>query len=80
MTSTSYSDYGDGSNDIAGTNYDWGVYNKISNGGNQAGMWRTLTSSEWNHLISGRAQANRLMGQGKVNNVNGIYSGTHINW
>ena len=72
MTSTDYSDYGDGSNDIAGTNYDWGVYNKISNGGNQAGMWRTLTSSEWNHLISGRAQANRLMGQGKVNNVNGL--------
>lgn len=72
MTSTGYSDYGDGTNDIAGTNYDWGVYNKISNGGNQAGMWRTLTSSEWNHLISGRAQANRLMGQGKVNNVNGL--------
>ena len=72
MTSTGYSDYGDGTNDIAGTNYDWGVYNKISNGGNQAGMWRTLTSIEWNHLISGRAQANRLMGQGKVNNVNGL--------
>ncbi|MBR3981426.1 MAG: hypothetical protein IKJ98_09725 [Bacteroidales bacterium] len=72
MTSTGYSDYGDGTNDIAGTNYDWGVYNKIYNGGNQAGMWRTLTSSEWNHLISGRAQANRLMGQGKVNNVNGL--------
>ncbi|MBO7055721.1 MAG: hypothetical protein J6W37_10165, partial [Bacteroidales bacterium] len=72
MTSTGYSDYGDGTNDIAGTNYDWGVYNKISNGGNQAGMWRTLTSSEWNHLISGRAQANRLTGQGKVNNVNGL--------
>ena len=72
MTSTDYSDYGDGTNDIAGTNYDWGVYNKISNGGNQAGMWRTLTSSEWNYLISGRAQANRLMGQGRVNNVNGL--------
>lgn len=72
MTSTSYSDYGDGSNDIAGTNYDWGVYNKVSNGGNQAGMWRTLTSSEWNYLISGRAQANRLMGHGRVNNVNGL--------
>ena len=66
MTSTDYSDYGDGTNDIAGTNYDWGVYNKIYNGGNQAGMWRTLTSSEWNHLISGRAQANRLMGHGNA--------------
>ena len=39
---------------------------------NQAGMWRTLTKSEWNYLISGRAQANRLMGQGRVNNVNGL--------
>ena len=72
MTSTDYSDYGDGSNDIAGTNYDWGVYNKISNGGNQTGQWRTLTYSEWNYLISGRAQASRLMGQGRVNNVNGF--------
>ena len=72
MTSTDYSDYGDGYNDIAGTNYDWGVYNKISNGGNQAGQWRTLTQSEWNYLISGRSQASRLMGQGRVNNVNGL--------
>ena len=72
MTSTNYSDYGDGYNDIAGTSYDWGVYNKISNGGNSAGMWRTLTSSEWYYLISGRAQAGRLMGQGRVNNVNGL--------
>jgi len=33
MTSSDYSDYGNGENNIAGTNYDWGVYNKISNGG-----------------------------------------------
>ncbi len=31
-------------------NYDWGVYNAISNGGNQAGLWRTLTAEEWNYL------------------------------
>ena len=72
MTSTDYSDYGDGSNDIAGTNYDWGVYNKISNGGNQAGQWRTLTNSEWDYVIFGRAQAGHLMGQGRVNNVIGL--------
>ena len=53
-------------------NADWGVYNKISNGGKQAGLWRTLTYGEWNYLISGRAQASRLMGQGRVNNVNGL--------
>ena len=28
-------------------NYDWGVYNAISNGGGQAGQWRTLTREEW---------------------------------
>lgn len=32
-------------------NYDWGVYNKISNGGNQKGLWRTLTIEEWNYLL-----------------------------
>ena len=72
MTSTDYFDYGDGYNDIAGTNYDWGVYNAISNGGNQAGQWRTLTYDEWSYLIYDRAQASRLMGQGRVNNVNGL--------
>ena len=30
---------------------DWGV-NPISNGGNEAGMWRTLTQTEWDYLIS----------------------------
>lgn len=72
MTSKKDTDYGDGENDIAGTNYDWGVYNKISNGGNQTGLWRTLTYDEWSYLISGRAQANRLMRQGRVNNMNGL--------
>ena len=39
---------------IEGTNYDWGVYNEISNGGTSA--WRTMKNSEWSHLlISGRA-------------------------
>lgn len=34
------------------SNYDWGVYNPITNGGNQAGLWRTLTQYEWNYLLS----------------------------
>ena len=72
MTSTDYSDYGDGSNDIAGTNYDWGVYNKISNGGNQAGLWRTLTKDEWNYVISNRTDARYLCGTATVNGVNGL--------
>lgn len=32
-------------------NYDWGIYNPISNGGNQAGLWRTLTQDEWTYLL-----------------------------
>ena len=72
MTSTSYSDYGDGSNDIAGTNYDWGVYNAISNGGNQVGQWRTLTPSEWNYVISNRTDARYLRGTATINGVNGL--------
>ena len=76
-TSTSHSDYypgGDYANNLTGSyaNADWGVYNAISNGGNQAGQWRTLTYSEWKYLISERTQASRLMGQGRVNGVNGL--------
>ena len=32
-------------------NFDWGVYNPISNGGNTPGLWRTLTSEEWKYLL-----------------------------
>ena len=30
---------------------DWGWHNAISNGGNQAHMWRTMTATEWQYLI-----------------------------
>ncbi len=30
---------------------DWGVYNAISNGGNEPGLWRTLTVGEWRYLL-----------------------------
>lgn len=59
MTSTNGNDYGNGSNNISGTNYDWGVYNKQSNqdkiegGGNYA--WRTLTTAEWAYLFNTRS-------------------------
>ncbi len=41
------------SNDLTGTyaNADWGVYNAISNGGNEPNKWRTLTTSEWQYLF-----------------------------
>ena len=72
MTCTTETDYDNGENDIAGTNYDWGVYNKISNGGNQAGQWRTLTNDEWSYLIDTRTDASSKKGVATVNNVNGL--------
>ena len=72
MTSYSRSDYGDGSNDIAGTSYDWGVTNAISNGGKQAGLWRTITSNELDYLIYKRTNASSKIGVAIVNNVNGL--------
>ena len=58
--------------DIAGTNYDWGIYNKISNGGNQTGQWRTFTKDEWYYVINTRANASDKKGVANVNGVNGL--------
>ena len=76
-TSTNYEDYypgGSSSNNLTGSyaNADWGVYNKISNGGNAAGMWRTLTTNEWSYVISERTDARYLRGTATVNGVNGL--------
>ena len=70
--STSTYDFGDGGNDITGTNYDWGVYNAIFNGENQAGLWRTLTIDEWIYLIQTRTDASNKYGFAKVNNICGL--------
>ena len=75
--STSSSDYypgGDYNNNLTGNyaNADWGVCNKISNGGNQAGMWRTLTLEEWDYLINSRANASSKYGVATINGVNGL--------
>ena len=50
---------------------DWGV-NPISNGGNEANQWRTLTKDEWIYLGETRPNAENLSGIGKVNGVNGF--------
>ena len=64
MTSTTGSDYGNGENDIAGTNYDWGVYNAIynpkTNTTDAPGTWRTLTKDEWEYLLDTRATASSI--------------------
>lgn len=54
-------------------NYDWGVYNPISNGGNQAGLWRTLTHEEIVYLFKIRSTNSGIRcAKAKVNNVNGV--------
>lgn len=45
---------------------DWGIYNAISNGGNQAGLWRTLTCDEWEYLFHRRPNAKSKCGLAKV--------------
>lgn len=59
--------------DLTGTsaNYDWGVFNAISNGGNQKGLWRTLTYDEWNYILTGRNLAQYLRSQATVCGVHG---------
>ena len=49
---------------------DWGN-NPITNGGNKANMWRTLTKDEWVYLFYGRTDAAKLFGMGTVNGVKG---------
>lgn len=66
--------------DLSGAyaNADWGVYNAISNGGNQTGLWRTLSMSEWTYLLATRnasivnGVANARFAKGKVAGVYGL--------
>lgn len=50
---------------------DWGV-NVITNGGNKANLWRTLTADEWGYLFFKRTNAATLLALGSVNGVNGV--------
>jgi len=72
-SSKNYTDYPHEMN-INNTHYDWGVHNAMYNGGNLANMWRTLTKSEWDYLLSssGRANATSKRSLAKVNNVSGL--------
>ncbi len=57
----------DTQNDMTGAyaQADWGVYNRISNGGNTEGIWRTPTQNELDYMI--RAHVNRGDGGRMVN-------------
>ena len=50
---------------------DWGV-NAISNGGNFANTWRTMTYGEFDYIISGRQNASSKRGIGNVDGHNGL--------
>ena len=72
MTSEIETDYGDNQNNIAYTEYDWGQHNPISNGGNQAGLWRTLSSAEMGYVVYQRNNADNLYAMGLVNGWHGL--------
>ncbi len=51
-----------GLNNIAGTNYDWGSYNAISNGGNLPRLWRVLSGKEGEWLYVMKMRINSTLG------------------
>ena len=51
---------------------DWAWHNAISNGGNAAHHWRTLTSTEWDYLLNSRTNASSKRGTGNINGVGGL--------
>jgi hypothetical protein len=64
-----------GGNSLTGTyaNSDWGVYNPISNGGDQPNQWRTLSKDEWVYLFNTRTSASNIrFAKANVNDVNGV--------
>ena len=72
-TNTNIKDYFT-KNDLTGdyANADWGVYNAVVNGGNQTGLWRTLTGEEWGYLISIRTDASSKKALASIDGINGL--------
>ena len=57
---------------LTNTFYDFGVYNAIENGGNEAGIWRMILLSEWNYIINQRQNANSLRAHAVIGGVHGV--------
>ena len=76
ILNSSGSSYGPtGANNLTGAyaNSDWGVYNPISNGGNQPNQWRTPTKEEWGYVFDTRTTASGIRyAKANVNAVNGV--------
>ncbi len=73
MTGSSYGPAG--ANNLTGTNAnsDWGVYNSISNGGDQPSQWRTLSKDELVYVFDTRTTESGIrFAKAKVNDVNGV--------
>lgn len=50
---------------------EWGI-NAISNGGNLANSWYTMTAAEWYYLLVERPNATSLFALGNINGTNGL--------
>ena len=64
-----------GASNLTGTytNADWGVFNPISNGGNQPNQWRTLTHDELVYIFNTRTTSSGIRyAKANVNDVNGV--------
>ncbi len=77
MSSGVETEYVLGPKDIAGTNYDWGVYNAIdnpqTNSTDAPGTWRTLTYDELNYLMETRTTTSGIRyAKATVNGVQGL--------
>lgn len=50
----------------------WGVDGAIEGGGDSVGLWRVLSSEEWNYILTGRNNADSLKTCATVNGVLGL--------
>ena len=72
LNTTNRPSYDMGYNSLAATNYDWGTFNAILNGGNQPGQWFTLTREEWEYILFNRDGAAYKRGFATVCGVPGV--------
>jgi hypothetical protein len=61
--------YGIADQNICGTDFDWGCYNSISNGGEKLHVWRTMSYNEWKYLFSFREGAGMKRGLATIQNA-----------
>ena len=55
------------------SNADWGVYNPVSNGDNQSGLWRTLSRTDWDYIVNTRETSSGIrFARAKLNGVKGM--------